>query len=84
LAYFLAPPIILEMQSFYSNFSSYLEGLPQALSSLGFEFKSIASFVLTLKDSLVQVSSNIFGLVSSLLVVFLPARLFCLGFILFH
>ncbi len=66
LAYFLAPPIILEMQSFYSNFSSYLEGLPQALSSLGFEFKSIASFVLTLKDSLVQVSSNIFGLVSSL------------------
>jgi len=44
LAYFLAPPIILEMQSFYSNFSSYLEGLPQALSSLGFEFKSNCFF----------------------------------------
>ncbi len=66
LAYFLAPPIILEMQSFYSNFSVYLEGLPQTISSLGFEFKNIASFVLTLKDSLVQVSSNIFGLISSL------------------
>jgi len=64
--YFLAPPILLEIQNFYSNFHGYLEILPQVLAAIGFEFENIASFALTLKDTLIQVSANIFGLVSSL------------------
>jgi len=80
LVYFLAPPIIVEIQNFYSNFYKYLESLPQALAAIGFEFKNIASFALTLKDTLLQVSSNVFGLVSSLFgSIFAGATIFSLA-----
>jgi len=83
LVYFLVPPIILEIQNFYSNFYKYLESLPQALAAIGFELKNIATFALTLKDSLIQISSNIFDLVSSLFgSIFAGATIFSLALFL--
>ncbi|MDD3170401.1 MAG: AI-2E family transporter [Candidatus Paceibacterota bacterium] len=83
LVYFLAPPVILEIQNFYSNFYKYLEALPRMLAAIGFEFKNIATFALTLKDSLIQISSNVFDLVSSLFgSIFAGATIFSLALFL--
>jgi len=66
LFYLLIPPIIAEIQSFSVNMYKYLESLPNILTNMGFDLKNIGSFILTIKDDLVGISSNVFGFIVSL------------------
>ncbi len=66
LFYLLIPPILAEIQSFSVNMYKYLEGVPTILTNMGFDLKNIGSFILTIKDDLVGISSNVFGFAISL------------------
>jgi len=66
LFYFLIPPIINEIQAFSVNAYKYFEVFPKILTNFGIDLKNISSFVLSIKDELISVSSNVFGFVVSL------------------
>jgi predicted PurR-regulated permease PerM len=66
LFYFLIPPIVAEVQAFSVNAYKYFEAFPKILTSFGIDLKNISSFVLSIKDELIGVSSNVFGFVISL------------------
>jgi len=67
LLFVIIPPLVAETQYFSSNFAQYFNMVPTYLSQMGLDsFESIYSLNSSLNQSLVKVSSNIFGVFASL------------------
>lgn len=65
--FIMVPPLVAETRYFSSNFGHYFNMIPTYLSQMGIDsFESLYSLNSTLNDSLVKVSSNIFGVFASL------------------
>jgi len=63
----IIPPLVAETQYFGDNFGHYFNMIPSYLSQMGIDsFESLYSLNSSLNESLVKVSSNIFGVFASL------------------
>jgi predicted PurR-regulated permease PerM len=67
IMFIIVPPLVTETQYFSSNFSQYFNMVPAYLSQMGLDsFEGIYSLNASLNQSLIKVSSNIFGVFASL------------------
>jgi predicted PurR-regulated permease PerM len=65
--FIVVPPLVAETQYFSSNFAKYFDMIPTYLSQMGLDsFESLYSLNSSLNQSLVKVSSNVFGVIASL------------------
>jgi predicted PurR-regulated permease PerM len=67
ILFIVIPPLVIETQYFSSSFSQYFNKIPSFLSQIGLDsFEGIYSLNSNLNQSLVKLSSNVFGIFSSL------------------
>jgi len=67
IMFVIVPSLVTETQYFSSNFSQYFNMVPNYLSQIGLNsFESIYSLNSSLNQNLINVSSNIFGIFTSL------------------
>ncbi|MFA5431366.1 MAG: AI-2E family transporter [Candidatus Paceibacterota bacterium] len=67
LLFIIIPSLVAETQYFSSNFGQYFNKIPTYLSNMGLDsFESLYSLNSSLNQSLVKVSSNVFGVFASI------------------